>query len=110
MKGIPDWPHPHLKRLESNFSHVEMGSLKQQVSTMQNIFGPLQVKGTCELDGISCKGYMYTLNFISMCFPCQHCWWVSYSPYPSFDVSSFRYPIGWPSGLSIAHCVHPTFE
>jgi len=31
MEGFPDYPHPRLKRLELNFSHVEMGSLTQQV-------------------------------------------------------------------------------
>jgi hypothetical protein len=30
MEGVPDCPHPHSKRIESYFSHVEMGLLTQQ--------------------------------------------------------------------------------
>jgi hypothetical protein len=110
MKGVPDCPHPRSQRLELNFSHEEMGSLTLQVVVVPITFGPPRVEGTGESGGLPCKGYMDTSTFFSLCFPRQHCWWVSYPPYPSFIVSSFRQPVGWILGLSIAHCVHPTFE
>jgi hypothetical protein len=96
-RGVPDCPHPCSKRLESYFSHVEMGSLTQQVVVAPITYGPLQVEGTGESGGPPCKGYTDTSTFSSLCFPRQHCCWVSYPPYPScFIVFSF------PSGCWLA--------
>ena len=69
MRGVPDYPYPRSKRLESYFSHVEMGSLAQQVVAVSITSWPLQVKGTGESDGPPCKGYTDTLTFASLCFP-----------------------------------------
>jgi hypothetical protein len=52
MKGGPNCPHSHLKRLESNFSHEEMGLLTQQVVATPITSGPPQVEGTGELGGL----------------------------------------------------------
>jgi hypothetical protein len=85
-----------------------MGSLTQQVVAAPITSGPPQVEGTGESGGLLCKGYTDTSTFSSLCFPHQHCCWVSYPPYPScFIVFSFRQAAGWPSGSSTAHCVHP---
>jgi hypothetical protein len=74
MEGVPDCPLPCSKRLELNFSHVEMGSLTQQVVAVPITSGPLQAEGTGESDGLLCKDYMDTLTSYFLCFPCQHYW------------------------------------
>jgi hypothetical protein len=109
MKGVPDFPHPCSKRLELNFSHVEMGLLTHQVVVAPINFGPPQDEGMGDSDGPLCKGYTDTSTSSFLCFPRQHCWWVSYPPYPSFIVYSFHQAVGWPSSLSIAHYIHLTF-
>jgi hypothetical protein len=110
MRGVPNYPNMCLKRLESYFSHAEMGSLTQQFVVAPITFGPPQVKGTGESDGPPCKGYTDTSNSSSLCFPHHHFCWVSYPPYPScFIVSSSFQDVGWPSDLSTTHCVRPTF-
>jgi hypothetical protein len=74
MRGVPDCPHLCSKRLESYFSHVEMGLLAQQAVVVAPITsGPPQVEGIGESDGPPCKGYTDTLTFSSLCFPHQHC-------------------------------------
>jgi hypothetical protein len=110
MEGVPDFPHPHSKRIELIFSHEEIGSLTKEVFAAPVTFGPPQAEGTGESGGLLCKGYMDTSTLFSLCFPHQHCWWVSYPPYPSFIVSYFHQVIGWPSGLSTAQCVLSMFE
>jgi hypothetical protein len=38
-EGVPDYPLPHSKRLELNFSHVEMGWLTRQAIIVLITFG-----------------------------------------------------------------------
>jgi hypothetical protein len=70
MEGVLDFPLPQLKRLELNFFHVEMGLLKWQAVSMPITSRPLQVEGTGESDGLSCKDYMHTLTYYFICCPC----------------------------------------
>jgi hypothetical protein len=86
-----------------------MGLLTQQVVVAPITFGPPQAEGTGESGGLPCTGYMDTSTSSFLCFPRQHYWYISYPPYPSFIVFSFHQAVGWPLGLSIAQCVHPTF-
>jgi hypothetical protein len=95
---VPDFPPlcSNMMRLEPCFSHVEMGSSAQQVVFALISFGPLQVEGTGELDGPSCKGYMDTWTFSSLFFPYQHCYYPFCPIYPSCFVVfiSFRMLVG----------------
>jgi hypothetical protein len=68
-RGVPDFPHPHSKRIESYFSHVGMCSLENKAPSTPITSGPPQVEGTGDSDGPLCKGYMDTLTFSSLCFP-----------------------------------------
>jgi hypothetical protein len=103
MRGVPDFPHPHSKRLESYFSHVEMGSLTQQVVVAPITFGPLQVKGTGESDGPPCKGYIDTLTFSSLCCPSPALLLGFLSPLP-FLFRCFFFPSGYWLAFGFIHC------
>jgi hypothetical protein len=72
--------------------------------------GPPQAESIGDSDGLSCKDYMDTSTSSFMCCPAIIIGRFLIPPYPSFIVSSFHQDTGWPSGLSIAHYVHPTFE
>jgi hypothetical protein len=87
-----------------------MDWLTQQVVVVSQTFGPLQVGDIGGSGGLPCTGCTDTSPSVSQCFPRQHYQWVSYPPYPSFIVFSFLQAVGWPLDLSIALCVHPTFE
>jgi hypothetical protein len=52
MEGVPDFPLLHSKRLELDFSHVEMDSLTRQVVAVPINYGPLQAEGTSESGGL----------------------------------------------------------
>ena len=68
-EGFPDYPLPCSKRLELNFSHVEMGLLTRQSIVVPITSGPLQAKSTGELDGLPCKDYKDTSTSSFLCFP-----------------------------------------
>jgi hypothetical protein len=74
MEGVPDCPLPRSKRLELNFSHVEMGLLTRQATAVPITSGPPQAEGTGESDGLPCKDYMDTSTSSFLCFPHQHYW------------------------------------
>jgi len=109
-KGVPDCPHPHSQRLELNFSHEEVGSLTLQTDVAPINFGPPRVEGTSDSSGPLRKGCMDTSTYFSLCFPRQNYWSIFYPLYPSFVVFSSLHIPSWPSGLSIAHCVHLVTE
>jgi hypothetical protein len=87
-----------------------MDSLTLQAAAVPINFGPPRVEGIGESGGLPRKGFMDTSTYFSLCFPYQHYWWVSYPLYPYFTIFFSLRPTGWPLGLSIAHCVHPTPE